>query len=90
MSASKLRYAAYDAPPPVSRLRPRRNSNASVSSSLSGTLSDHSNVGAAASEGTHTFDVLSRTVTAGDLTLATIQDLEPLSQVRLRLQLSEV
>ncbi|KAK7057425.1 adaptin-N domain-containing protein [Favolaschia claudopus] len=57
LSASKLKYTAYDAPPPASRLRDRGLSRGSsrpdsrASSQLSG-------------------DELSRTVTAGDLTLA--------------------
>ncbi|KAF8170253.1 armadillo-type protein [Mycena galopus ATCC 62051] len=56
-SANKLRYTAYDAPPPAPRLRDRAfsggssRSNSSASSQLSA-------------------DELSRTVTAGDLTLA--------------------
>lgn len=81
MSASKLRYTAYDAPPPASRLRPRRTS--SVTSSRSGTLSDHSGINSVASDDAHTSDALSRTVTAGDLTLAAVsQNLETLSTVR--------
>ncbi|KAJ7782899.1 armadillo-type protein [Mycena metata] len=52
---NKLRYTAYDAPAPTARLRDRRASSSGSSRSGSSQLS---------------LDELSRTVTAGDLTLA--------------------
>ncbi|KAJ7755738.1 armadillo-type protein [Mycena maculata] len=60
LSASKLRYTAYEPPPPMARLRDRASSGGSSrsgSSKLSGTT-------------TGVLEELSRTVTAGDLTLA--------------------
>ncbi len=64
LSASKLRYAAYDAPTiPKPRPRPRRR--ASVARSETDSLDS----------------VLSRTMTPGELALAT-QELEALSLVR--------
>jgi AP-4 complex subunit epsilon-1 len=62
--ASKLRYTAYEPPPPAGRLRDRASSGGSstsasrASSQLSGT------------SGGQPLEELSRTVTAGDLTLA--------------------
>ncbi|KAJ7928581.1 armadillo-type protein [Mycena leptocephala] len=64
LSGNKLRYTAYDAPPPTARLRDRASSSRSsrsdstASSQLSGNSTGQS------------LDELSRTVTAGDLTLA--------------------
>ncbi|KAJ7072535.1 armadillo-type protein [Mycena amicta] len=60
--SSKLRYTAYEAPPPTSRLRgraPSDRSSSRASSQLSG------------SSAVEVPDMLSRTVTAGDLALAT-------------------
>ena len=65
---SKLRYAAYDAPKPTPRMRMRR---ASSSSSRSDTSSYHD-----------PDESLSKTVTAGDLALASgRKDLQELSTV---------
>ncbi|KAJ7874720.1 armadillo-type protein [Mycena olivaceomarginata] len=55
LSGNKLRYTAYEAPPPAPRLRDRAFSGGSSSSRSSSQLSANE---------------LSRTVTAGDLTLA--------------------
>ncbi|KAJ7039210.1 armadillo-type protein [Mycena alexandri] len=55
LPGNKLRYTAYDTPPPTARLRDRRASSSGSSRSGSSQLS---------------LDELSRTVTAGDLTLA--------------------
>jgi AP-4 complex subunit epsilon-1 len=73
LSASKLRYTAYDPPQVVSRLRRPSSSQRSYSnSSRSGTYSDHGGTKSrlsVASEDRSSVDALSRTVTAGDLAL---------------------
>jgi AP-4 complex subunit epsilon-1 len=74
LSASKLRYAAYDPPQVVSRLRrPSSSQRSYSSSSRSGTYSNHGGTNSrlsVASEERSSVDELSRTVTAGDLALA--------------------
>ncbi|KAJ6602168.1 armadillo-type protein [Mycena sp. CBHHK59/15] len=65
-SASKLRYTAYEAPPPTVRLRDRVSSGGS-SPGRSGSRASSQLSG---SSGRQPPDELSRTVTAGDLTLA--------------------
>ncbi|KAJ7124951.1 armadillo-type protein [Mycena epipterygia] len=64
LSSSKLRYTAYEAPPPTARLRDRASSGGS---SRSGSRASSQLSGASAGQ---SLDELSRTVTAGDLTLA--------------------
>jgi AP-4 complex subunit epsilon-1 len=77
LSASKLRYAAYDPPQAVHRFsRPSGSQRSYSGSSRSGTYSDHGGIPephrrlSVASEERSPLDELSRTVTAGDLTLA--------------------
>jgi AP-4 complex subunit epsilon-1 len=73
LSASKLRYAAYDPPQAVLRLRrPSSQQRSYSSSSRSGSYSDQggNNGLSASSEDRSSVDELSRTVTAGDLALA--------------------
>lgn len=87
MSASKLRYTAYEAPQAIPRLRRPTSSQHSYSnSSRSGTYSDHGGGAhrrsSMASEGRPSLDELSRTVTAGDLALASGDiELERMSKV---------
>ncbi|KAJ7209609.1 armadillo-type protein [Mycena pura] len=64
LSSSKLRYTAYEAPLPTARLRHRASSRGS--SQAGSRASSPSSVSSAGEE----LDELSRTVTAGDLTLA--------------------
>ncbi|KIM91944.1 hypothetical protein PILCRDRAFT_108 [Piloderma croceum F 1598] len=75
LSVSKLRYAAYDPPQVVSRLRrPSSSQRSYSSSSRSGTYSDHGGTKSrlsVAGEDRSSVDALSRTVTAGDLALTT-------------------
>ncbi|KDQ57667.1 hypothetical protein JAAARDRAFT_207161 [Jaapia argillacea MUCL 33604] len=75
LAASKLRYAAYEPPPVAPRLRRPRSQQSyntlSTSSSRSATYSDHGSVVGSPrlSAERAADDVLSRTVTAGDLAL---------------------
>lgn len=74
MSASKLRYAAYETPQAVPRLRgPSSLQRSSGRNSQSGTYSDNGEMAnsrlSIASEGS-SLDELSKTITAGDLALA--------------------
>ncbi|KAJ7668431.1 armadillo-type protein [Mycena polygramma] len=62
LPGNKLRYAAYDAPPPTARLRDRASSGGSSRS--------ESRPSSQLSRSSTGLDELSRTVTAGDLTLA--------------------
>ncbi|RDB25374.1 AP-4 complex subunit epsilon-1 [Hypsizygus marmoreus] len=72
LSASKLRYKAYDAPLPVPKLRIRRASSSpySARSSRSESFSDDGHDSSSRAGLSLSIDPLSRTVTAGELTLA--------------------
>ncbi|KAJ7128916.1 armadillo-type protein [Mycena crocata] len=73
-SSHKLRYTAYETPPPTARLRDRASSGGS-SGSRSSQLSSAGSAQA--------LDELTRTVTAGDLTLAAAaQSLDTSSHIR--------
>jgi hypothetical protein len=79
---NKLRYAAYDTPRPIGSLRRGVSSGRSVSGSSS--QSDLASVGGSdrASSRGNAADLLNRTITAGDLTLAAArQDLETKTKV---------
>ncbi|KAF9467306.1 armadillo-type protein [Collybia nuda] len=85
-SPNKLRYKAYEAPPPPPRLRPRRASSSqrSIGSSRSDALSDsgRSLSRVSSRQSAPSSDPLSRTLTPGDLALAAgSRELELLARV---------
>jgi hypothetical protein len=79
---SKLRYAAYDAPRPIGSLRRGVSSGRSVSGSSQSDLASVGGSDTGAPSRGSSVELLSRTITAGDLTLAAArQDLETNPQV---------
>lgn len=81
LPAGKLRYDAYELPPPTSSLRVRRAS--SSQRSITSSRSDHDHdLSRASSRLSGSVDLMSQTITAGALALATgTQELERLASV---------